>query len=70
MAINHVGLDSMGKVVVVSWCFTPSQPVRLYQGEHGEGVLLCSFTRHNDRNNKMAHSAARLNAGVILVVTP
>ena len=21
-------------VVVVSWCFTPSQPVRLYQGEY------------------------------------
>ena len=24
------------EVVVVSWCFTPSQPVRLYQGEEEE----------------------------------
>ena len=25
-----------GKEEVVSWCFTPSQPVRIYQGEEEE----------------------------------
>ena len=35
------------KVVVVTWCFTPTQPLRLYQSEKSERMFI-----NNNRINK------------------
>ena len=32
-----------GEGVVVTWCFTPSQPLRLYHGEGEEGDFTCRY---------------------------
>ena len=36
-------------VVVVTWCFTPSQPVRLYQGETSHGPAYTVFVGPRDK---------------------